>query len=125
MIKKPLFYVGEGGRVWKSKTSPIPSGSEIILEPSTRDDLSKWWIPLTEALSSGYETNEGDNSFRRRTRDISHSPGHFFAVSHDPKVGYIETLDSVKWTDAEALIFGPVIDLPSSTSSTADDKSVK
>ena len=37
-----LFYVGEGGRVWKSKTSPIPSGSEIILEPSTRDDLSKW-----------------------------------------------------------------------------------
>ncbi|NOY00311.1 MAG: hypothetical protein GXP30_11335 [Verrucomicrobia bacterium] len=120
-----LYYVGEGGRVWKSKTSPISPGSEIILEPSSRSALGKWWIPLTDALSSGYDTKDGDHSFRRRTRDISHQPGHFFAVSHDPKTGFIETLDSVKWANASALIFGPVVDRPSSTKPAADENPAK
>lgn len=121
-----LFYVGNGGRVWKATKSPIPPGSEIILEPSTRNALgTEWWIPLTDALSSGYDTKVGDYSFRRKTRDISHQPGHFFAVSKDPKVGYIETLDSIKWTNANALIFGPAVDSPSTKTSTDQDPAAK
>ena len=120
-----LFYVGEGGRVWKAKNSPIQPGSEIILEASTRSALSKWWISLTDTLSSGYDAKKGDHSLRRRTRGMSSRPGHFFAFSKDSKVGFIETLNSVKWDNSEALIFGPVILRPSSTESPADDKSAK
>ena len=120
-----LYYVGDGGRIWKATTSPIPPGSEVVLEASTQSDLSKWWISHTEALSSGYTKGSSDQSFRRHTRGMKSLPGHFFATSRDPKVGFIDTIDSVKWTDADALIFGPVVDRPSSTQSTADDNSAK
>lgn len=122
-----FFYVGDGGRIWKAKTSPIPPGSEIILEASTRSELSKQWIALTDSLSSNYESRggTGNHSFRRKTRDLTTQPGHFFAVSHDPGVGFIATLDAINWTDADALIFGPVIKRSSSSPSKADDHSAK
>lgn len=120
-----LFYVGEGGRVWKATQSPIPPGSEITLEASTRNALNELWNPHTEALSSGYNTKGADQSFRKLTRNLSLVSGYFYAVSHDPKIGFIETLDSIKWTDADALVFGSVADRPSSPPITDDDNPVK
>lgn len=122
-----LFYVGDGGRVWKAKMPPsssIPPGSEIILEPSTRSELGKWWNQLSEPLSAGRPNNKtSDHSFRRQTRGMSFRPGHFFSSSHDPKLGFIETLDSVKWTNSDAMIFGPVIKRTSENPPSADSQS--
>ncbi len=122
-----LFYVGDGGRVWKAKIPPsssIPPGSEIILEPSTRSELGKWWNQLSEPLSAGRPNNKtSDHSFRRQTRGMSFRPGHFFSASHDPKIGFIETLDSVKWTNSDAMIFGPVIKRSSENQSSSDSQS--
>lgn len=120
-----LYYVGDGGRVWKATQSPIPPGSEITLAASSRNALNELWNPHTEALSSGYDKNKGDHSFRKRTRNLSLVSGYFYAVSHDPRIGYIETLDSIKWTNAKALVFGSVSDRPSAVPNNGDDNPVK
>lgn len=124
-----LFYVGNGGRVWKAKTSPsniIAPGSKIILEPSTRSALGKWWNQHCEVLSVGRPNNKStDHSFRRQTRGMSFRPGHFFTTSQDPKIAFIETLDAVRWDNAKALIFGPVAERPQTQQSSPDESSAK
>lgn len=120
-----LYYVGDGGRVWKATQSPIPPGSEITLEASSRSALNDLWNPRTEALSSGYNRDNGDHSFRKLTRNLSLVSGYFYALSHDPKIGFIETLDSIRWTNSDALVFGSVLDRPSAPPSAADDNPVK
>ncbi len=122
-----FFYVGEGGRVWKAKTDkPIAPGSEIILVASSRSELNTWWNEHSSVLSANRSNNKTtDNSLRRQTRALSFRPGHFFTVSKDPKLAFIETLDSIRWTNADAMIFGPVTKASSAPSSTNDSAAAK
>lgn len=122
-----FYYVGEGGRVWKAQTDkPIPPGSEIILAASSRSELNTWWNEHSATLSVGRPNNKtADHSLRRQTRAISFRPGHFFTVSKDPKLAFIETLDSIRWTNADALIFGPVTKRPSAPASTKHSSAAK
>ncbi|MCF6312909.1 MAG: hypothetical protein L3J39_10710 [Verrucomicrobiales bacterium] len=103
-----FFYIGEGGRIWKAKSSPIAPGSKIEMVESSKNELNQWWLPLTEQLSSNKQWKQTDLSFRRKTRSLLNLPGHFFCSSKDPKVGFIDTLPAIVWEDSDALIFGSV-----------------
>lgn len=99
-----LFYRDDLGVVWRAAgDGPIAGGQAIELEPVDFSELSAWWKRRIDAFSQ---------SQRKRAAELWKNDGHFFAVSSDPKAGFVDTLDAIRWWGNDALIYGPVQTAP-------------
>ena len=95
-----LFYLDNDGKAWKAKSGTIAAGQAIELESVIRTELSKWWKISIASFSS---TNGN------RIRKLSDRKGSFFALSEDPKFGAVDTLESIRWKNDRAVVFGTVL----------------
>lgn len=95
-----LHYIDDGGRVWKATSDRVAAGQTIAFESVPREQLSSWWQNSTDEFS-------GTN--RSRIRQLTNRNGCFFALSEDPKFGAIDTLDSIRWKNDRAVVFGTVL----------------
>ena len=95
-----LHYLDDDGNAWKATAETVAAGQTIELEPVTRKDLSKWWQRSTTAFSSTNST---------RIRKLTSRKGSFFALSEDSRFGAIDSLESIKWRNDRAVVFGTVL----------------
>lgn len=97
----PLYYRDDWGLVWKSAADgPVSGGEPIPLTPAGPEELESWWAEQIGSLSPGT---------RSRAAGWWKRNGHFFARSTDPRAGFVDTLEAIRWQEDLALIHGPVL----------------
>ena len=100
---KSLHYIDAGGEFWKAKDNSILAGESIELVKIERKAFVDWWKENTELFSS---------TLRKKLRALptqDDQRSSLFALSSDPKVGFIETSKDIRWKDDRAVIFGKVL----------------
>jgi len=98
-----LHYIDSDGRFWKAEDDRILAGESIELVKVERKVFTAWWNENTELFSS---------TLRKKLRDLPNQEDQrssLFALSSDPKIGFIETLEDIRWKDDRAVIFGKVL----------------
>ena len=96
-----VFYLDPAGQWWSGKTA-LATGGTLPLEKSGEADFESW----LEEQSKPFPAND-----RQRLKSRPH-PGHFYAVSHDPRIGFAGTLSSISWQNDHALVHGRLAPLP-------------
>ena len=91
-----LIYTDENGQTWQAAN--IAAGDSIKLTPSNPVDDIK--------LIHQNHTNM-TAKLRNKLDALSKRKNHFVAFTHDAPA--INTLDSIKWTQTESVITGPVV----------------
>ncbi len=100
---KALHYIDAEGGFWKAKDDSILAGESIELIKVERKEFTDWWNENTELFSS---------TVRKKLRALPSQADQYsslFALSTDPKVGFIGTADDIRWKNERAVIFGKVL----------------
>jgi len=100
---RELHYIDDDGKFWIAKDSSILAGEPIELVEIESKDFGNWWNRNTELFS---------NTFRKKLRDLPgqvDQRGSLYALSSDPKVGFIDTAEDIQWRNDRAVIFGKVL----------------
>lgn len=94
-----VFFVDEGGRVWKS-TAPGITGQTLKWEISDMAALRKWWKAACSA---------GGQSLRTQLEEQTATPrAVFFAKAKKAPEFVLDTLKSIHWDEDQVVIFGSV-----------------
>ena len=96
-----VFYLDPAGQWW-SGNAALATGGSLTMQKSSEADFGIW---LQEQL----KPFPAEDRLRIKTRNHT---GRFYAVSHDPRIGFAGTLGSIDWLNDHALVHGRLGPVP-------------
>ena len=96
-----VFYFDSAGQWW-SGDAVLPTGGTLVLQKSTKVHFENWLKEQTGPFSF---------ADRQRIGNRNHT-GRFYAVTHDPRIGFAGTLPSIDWQNDHAFVHGRLAAAP-------------
>ena len=96
-----VFYLDPAGQWW-SGNAVLATGGTLALQKSGEADFKVW-------LKEQSKPFPAEDRLRFNSRNHT---GRFYAVSHDPRIGFAGTLSSIDWLNDHALVHGRLAPVP-------------
>jgi len=94
--KVEQFYYQDPAGQWWCSASPVTAGASVALQKADATAAGEW---LTEQLLAFPAAD------RRRVRRVPQA-GVFYALSHDPAAGLLDTLKAIHWDKDHVILHG-------------------